>query len=139
MQEHPQQYKKIMEKTGFRYDTETMAWKDIVEHMYFPALEERGIFLQQDGFMDKEQRMASELDPAERPINRHWSWDRILRSVFLKQADVLQGIFCFEDEYSVDPYAVISTFMSRARCMSLRCHPASIPYLPTASGKLKSL
>ena len=70
--------------------------------MYFPILEERGIFLQQEGYMDKEQRMASELSPEERPINQHWSWDRILRSVFIKQADVLQGIFCFEDEYTTD-------------------------------------
>jgi maltose phosphorylase len=52
--------------------------------------------------MDKEQRMASDLDPAERPINQHWSWDRILRSVFIKQADVLQGIFCFEDEFTIE-------------------------------------
>jgi maltose phosphorylase len=100
--EHPLQYKRIAEKTGFRHDPETMAWKDIINHMYFPVHEESDTFLQQDGFMDKEQRMASELDPAERPINQHWSWDRILRSVFIKQADVLQGIFCFEDEYSLD-------------------------------------
>ena len=49
--------------------------------------------------MDKEQRMAADLDPAERPINQQWSWDRILRSCFIKQADVLQGIFVFEDEF----------------------------------------
>ena len=49
--------------------------------------------------MDKEQRMAADMDPAERPINQHWSWDRILRSCFIKQADVLQGIFVFEDEF----------------------------------------
>lgn len=49
--------------------------------------------------MDKEQRMAADLDPAERPINQHWSWDRILRSCFIKQADVLQGIFVFEEEF----------------------------------------
>jgi maltose phosphorylase len=65
-------------------------------------LKEQGIFLQQEGYMDKEQRLASDLDPAERPINQHWSWDRILRSVFIKQADVLQGIFCFEDEFTTE-------------------------------------
>jgi maltose phosphorylase len=102
MREYPLQYKKIMEKTLFRFDSETASWLDIINNMYFPVLEERAIFLQQDGFMDKEQRMASELDPAERPINQHWSWDRILRSVYIKQADVLQGIFCFEDEYSTE-------------------------------------
>jgi maltose phosphorylase len=52
--------------------------------------------------MDKEQILASELDPAIRPINQHWSWDRILRSCFIKQADVLQGIYLFEDRYDME-------------------------------------
>jgi maltose phosphorylase len=98
--EHPLRYCAIVEKTGFKEAQETRTWKDIIAGMYFPLLESHGIFLQQDGYMDKEQRMVSELNPAERPINQHWSWDRILRSVYIKQADVLQGIFCFEDEYS---------------------------------------
>lgn len=102
MRDYPLQYQQIMKKTGLRYDAEITAWKDIIKNMYFPVLEERGIFLQQDGFMDKEQRMVSELSPADRPINQHWSWDRILRSVFLKQADVLQGILCFEHEFTTD-------------------------------------
>ncbi|MGL4630242.1 MAG: glycosyl hydrolase family 65 protein, partial [Leadbetterella sp.] len=35
-----------------------------------------------------------------RPINQKWSWDRILRSCFIKQADVLQGMYFFEDDFS---------------------------------------
>ncbi|MBN1144529.1 MAG: glycoside hydrolase family 65 protein [Bacteroidales bacterium] len=102
MNEHPSNFQRIIKKTRFHYDTETSSWKDIIKNMYYPMLDERGVFLQQDGYMDKEQRMADELLPAERPINQHWSWDRILRSVYIKQADVLQGIFCFEDEYTTD-------------------------------------
>ena len=49
--------------------------------------------------MDKEQIMAADLEPAQRPINQHWSWDRILRSCFIKQADVLQGISLLDEEY----------------------------------------
>lgn len=99
--EHPAHYDQIMKRTGFRFENETGAWHDIIKNMYFPVLEE-GVFLQQDNFMDKEQRLAAGLNPAERPINQHWSWDRILRSVFLKQADVLQGMFFFEHEYTID-------------------------------------
>ena len=58
--------------------------------------------MQQDGYMDKEQRLASDLKPEERPINQHWSWDRILRSCFIKQADTLQGIFLFEECFDTD-------------------------------------
>lgn len=75
-------------------------WADISEKLYFPYSDKYDVFLQQDGFLDKEQMMASELPDEERPINQHWSWDRILRSCFIKQADTLQGLYVFEDEYS---------------------------------------
>lgn len=84
------------------YAAETGKWQEIIKGMYFPEEKELGIFLQQDGYMDKEQILAADLDPAVRPINQHWSWDRILRSCFIKQADVLQGIYFFEEEYDLD-------------------------------------
>ena len=36
----------------------------------------------------------------ERPLNQNWSWDKILRSPYIKQGDVVQGIYYFEDEFS---------------------------------------
>ena len=52
--------------------------------------------------MDKEQILVKDLDPKERPLNQKWSWDRILRSCFIKQADVLQGLYFFEDRYDLE-------------------------------------
>ena len=75
-------------------------WVHVSENIYFPKLDETKVFLQQDGFMDKVMMNAADLPDSERPINQHWSWDRILRSVFIKQADVLQGIYLFEDRFS---------------------------------------
>jgi maltose phosphorylase len=57
------------------------------------------VVLQQDGFLDKEQLTADDLSLDERPINQHWSWDRILRSIFIKQADVLQGYYFLNHLY----------------------------------------
>jgi len=96
---NPAHYSELVLKTSFDEVSEIKKWKEIIEKMYYPMLEKEGIFLQQDGYMDKEQIPASQLDPAQRPINQHWSWDRILRSCFIKQADVLQGIYLFEDKY----------------------------------------
>jgi len=70
--------------------------------MYFPADEKRKVLLQQDGFLDKELMAVSELKREDRPINQKWSWDRILRSCFIKQADVLQGIYLFEDDFDLE-------------------------------------
>ena len=81
-------------------DEEKGKWQDIVDNMYLPEDKERGIFLQQDDFLDKDIRPVSEIED-QRPINQHWSWDKILRSPFIKQADVLQGIYFLNDEYTM--------------------------------------
>ncbi len=94
-------YNNLLSKLKFN-EEETKRWTDIVENMHFPYNEELQVFMQQDGFMDKEQIMADDLDPAERPINQHWSWDRILRSNFIKQADTLQGLYVLEEEFSTE-------------------------------------
>jgi maltose phosphorylase len=77
-------------------------WKHIIDNVYFPTLEGTKVYLQQDGFMDKEQLSANDIPENQRPINQHWSWDRILRSIFIKQADVLQGLYLFEDHFDVE-------------------------------------
>lgn len=72
---------------------------DVVERMYYPEEAGLGIFVQHDTFLDKDLMPASELPAQERPINQHWSWDRILRSCFIKQADVLQGLYFLNHLY----------------------------------------
>lgn len=93
------EYNRIIEANHFDVQNETAKWNDIITNFYLGYSEQYNIFLQQDNYLDKEQIMAADLNPSERPINQNWSWDRILRSCFIKQADVLQGIFLFEDEY----------------------------------------
>ncbi len=89
-------YRELVKKMKFDELYETRDWKNIIDNMYYPEDKNLGIFLQQDGYMDKEQILVKDLDPKIRPINQHWSWDRILRSCFIKQADVLQGLYFFE-------------------------------------------
>lgn len=88
----------LLVKVKFK-DEERKRWQHIIDNLYFPEDRERGIFLQQDGFLDKELVPVSDLPPSVRPLNQHWSWDRILRSCYIKQADVLQGLYFFEEEF----------------------------------------
>lgn len=97
----PARFKEILKHTSFNEETELTKWSDIVEKMYFPEDTKRGLFLQQDGFLDKELMKVTDLKPEDRPINQKWSWDRILRSCFIKQADVLQGLYFLEDDYTL--------------------------------------
>ncbi len=98
----PEKYAALISKINFNEAEETAKFKDIVEKMYFPYNRELQVFLQQDGYMDKEQILVKDLPASDRPINQKWSWDRILRSCYIKQADVLQGLYFFEDQYDIE-------------------------------------
>jgi len=95
-------YNTLLGRISFNTETETGRFKDIIAKMYFPQDEKLGIYLQQDGYLDKEQILVKDLPASELPLVKKWSWDRILRSVFIKQADVLQGLYFFEDQYDLD-------------------------------------
>ncbi|MEC4004606.1 glycoside hydrolase family 65 protein [Flavobacterium sp. SUN052] len=99
--EYPQDHKRIIEKVKLS-DTELQDWKKVSGNMYFPFSEELGIYLQQDGFLDKDLVQVKDLDKSQRPINQKWSWDRVLRSPYIKQADTLQGFYFFEDHFTTE-------------------------------------
>ena len=97
--EYSVDYTRIMAKVKLTAG-EMESMKKVADNMYFPYSKEHNVYLQQDGFLDKELVKVSDLDKAERPINQKWSWDRILRSPYIKQADTLQGFYFFEDHFS---------------------------------------
>jgi maltose phosphorylase len=97
--EYPADHKRVMEKVSLS-PAEIQEWKKVADNMYFPKSEELGIYLQQDGFLDKDLVPVKDLDRSQRPINQKWSWDRVLRSPYIKQADVLQCFYFFEDHFS---------------------------------------
>ncbi|CAG2534186.1 maltose phosphorylase [Maribacter dokdonensis] len=98
---YPDDYHRVVGKTKLT-DRECEKWKKVANKMYFPYSKEYGVFLQQDGFLDKELVKVDDLPKSERPINQKWSWDRILRSPYIKQADVLQGFYFFEEDFSTE-------------------------------------
>lgn len=99
--EYASDFKRIMDITKLS-KTETNQWKAVADNMYFPFDKERNIYLQQDGYLDKELITVAHLEKSQRPINQKWSWDRILRSPYIKQADTLQGMYFFEDNFTTE-------------------------------------
>lgn len=98
----PSKYKELVSRINFNEEEEAARFSDIIDKMYYPYDEKQKVFLQQDGYLDKEQILVKDLPAKDRPINQKWSWDRILRSCYIKQADVLQGIYFFEDQYDLE-------------------------------------
>lgn len=95
----PDEYSRIRRTTGFQY-AETTHWQEIIDKMYIPEDKEKGILIQNDGYLDKELTKTVDDIPAdERPINQYWSWDRILRSCYIKQSDVLLGLYLYSWQF----------------------------------------
>lgn len=97
--EYTSDYSRILSKVNLD-NAEIAHWKAVADNMYFPYSKEHDVYLQQDGFLDKELVKVHDLDKSQRPINQKWSWDRILRSPYIKQADTLQGFYFFEDHFT---------------------------------------
>jgi maltose phosphorylase len=95
-------YAAIVKKIRFKEVEESEQWQHIIDNMYYPVDEKLGVFLQQDGYLDKELILVKDLPAEDRPLNQKWSWDRILRSCYIKQADVLQGLYFLEHRYDID-------------------------------------
>ena len=94
-QEYPEEYARISRATSLNQAEESERWRKIIEQMYLPEDRELGIFVQNDGYMDKVLESTDAIPADERPINQHWSWDRILRSCYIKQSDVLLGLYLY--------------------------------------------
>ena len=101
-QKNPDEYVRVRRITNFNQAEETERWINIIEHMYLPEDTEQGIFIQNDGYMDKELQSTDAIPKEQRPINQHWSWDRILRSCYIKQSDVLLGLYLYSFDFDTD-------------------------------------
>ncbi len=101
---YPKDLKRVLNKTDFGAN-EAEQMREVAQNIYLPFSKDYDVFLQQDAFLDKEIVPVSYLPKSQRPINQHWSWDRILRSCYIKQADVLQGLFMFENNFDTETIA----------------------------------
>jgi maltose phosphorylase len=100
----PEKWAALEDKIKFYEYAETGEWKKITDNIYLPHDEKLDVFVQHDGFLDKELIKVSDLPAEDQPLNQKWSWDRILRSCFIKQADVLQGLYFFEELFDEDTH-----------------------------------
>ena len=96
-----EQYAKSVERNNVK-EEELSNWITIAENMYLPYDKDLDIIVQQDNFLDKDLIEVKDLPRENLPLNQNWSWDRILRSCFIKQADVLQGMYYFGDKFSIE-------------------------------------
>lgn len=81
-------------------EKEKEKWLEIIDKMYYPYDEDLEIFVQHDTFLDKDLTPVAQLDKKHLPLNQNWSWDRVLRSPYIKQADTLQAMYFLNHEFT---------------------------------------
>lgn len=89
---------------------EIKLWKEIINNMYFQENKKSALFIQQGGYLDKTLIKATDIPLSQLPVNQHWTWDKIVRSSVIKQADVVQGLYFFEDHFDQQTIATNFNF-----------------------------
>tara|TARA_B100001057_G_scaffold268128_1_gene268245 strand:- start:3 stop:2312 length:2310 start_codon:yes stop_codon:yes gene_type:complete len=133
----PESFNKLSKMLDFK-ESEKDHWLKISKNIYLNENKELSIFVQQDGFFDKELNEIDKLDYSERPLNQNWSWDRILRSPYIKQADVLQGIYFFEDKFDIESIKSNYEFYQKFTVHESSLSPCIHSIIACKLGKTKS-
>lgn len=94
-----EKFNKICKKYNLKKE-DFKKWQEISEKIF---LNRKGdIFVQFDGFFDKEQLTISDVPRDQLPVVQHWSWDRINRVSLIKQADVILGLYLLNDYFTLN-------------------------------------
>ena len=133
----PADYARICAKRAFDEAAGDGVWHRIAEQHVSLVRTGAGHFLQQDGYLDKEQTLVADLD-GRAPHQSKWSWDRILRSCFHQAGGrVARGLF-LRRGVRLTRSTAISTSTNRAPVHESSLSPASMPSLPRASATEKA-
>ncbi len=94
-------YKDICKKYDFT-EEEFNNWRIISEKLLINKNKKLGIYIQFDGYLETEDIfMNKEITKNMFPIVQSWSWDRINRSSIIKQADVMLGLYLFNEVFTL--------------------------------------
>lgn len=93
-------FEKLASRIGFK-EEETALWGRIVENMYFPYDEKRGIYPLDDGFMMRKPWDESKIPPEKRA----WLYENyhplfIMRHRMSKQADSMLGMYLYSSLFT---------------------------------------
>ena len=96
----PEAWQELRGRLGLE-DKETVLWEKIVENMYVPFDEERGIYPLDDGFMMRKPWDESRIPPEKRA----WLYENyhplfIMRHRMSKQADSMLGMYLYSNLFS---------------------------------------
>jgi maltose phosphorylase len=100
-QEAPEQYRQAIARTGLK-PREPEQWKEMAIKMRIPKDERTGIYEQHAGYFDLPHVDLQHFPPEQIPIYSHWAYIKIFRHNIIKQPDVLNLMYFFSQDYSLE-------------------------------------
>jgi maltose phosphorylase len=99
--EAPDLYRQAIEKTELK-PQEPEQWKEMAIKMRIPKDEQTGIYEQHAGYFDLPHVDLQHFPPAQIPVYKHWAYVKIFRHNMVKQPDVLNLMYFFSQDYTLE-------------------------------------
>jgi maltose phosphorylase len=100
-QEAPEQYQQAIARTGLK-PQEPEQWKEMAARMRIPKDERTGVYEQHAGYFDLPHVDLQHFPPEQIPMYTHWAYIKIFRYNVIKQPDLLNLMYFFSQDYSLE-------------------------------------
>jgi maltose phosphorylase len=97
----PDLYRAAIEKTELMPE-ETETWRRMAEKMRIPRDEQTGVLEQHAGYFDLPHVDLEHFPADQIPIYQHWAYVKIFRYDMVKQPDVLNLMYFFSQDYTLE-------------------------------------
>ena len=131
----PEQYQQAVDRTGLKPQEPEM-WKKMAEKMRIPKDERTGVYEQHAGYFDLPHVDLQHFDVEQIPIYTHWAYIKIFRHNMVKQPDVLNLMYFFSQDYSLDEKRVNYEFYEARTIHESSLSPSLHAILAAELGKL---
>ena len=131
----PEQYQQAVDRTGLKPQEPEM-WKKMAEKMRIPKDERTGVYEQHAGYFDLPHVDLKHFDAEQIPIYTHWAYIKIFRHNMVKQPDVLNLMYFFSQDYSLDEKRVNYEFYEARTIHESSLSPSLHAILAAELGKL---
>ncbi|HOK96682.1 MAG TPA: glycosyl hydrolase family 65 protein [Anaerohalosphaeraceae bacterium] len=97
----PEQYKAAVQKVALD-PAEPKAWTDMAQKMRIRQDPDTKIFEQHAGYFDLPHVEIADIPITDIPIYKNWAYIRIFRKNMIKQPDVLNHMFFFSEDFTLE-------------------------------------
>ena len=134
--EAPDLYKQALAKVQLR-SQEPEQWKEMAAKMRIPKDEGSGVYEQHAGYFDLPHVDLQQFPPEQIPVYKNWAYIKIFRHDMVKQPDVLNLMYFYSQDYSLEEKRANYEFYEARTIHESSLSPSLHAILAAELGKLE--